>query len=270
MKLTKFGCRLVLFGCSSVFSVLGIVVSIIGIIAGIYYFVLGTQFRHDSLAMGLACVTGVVSIFLPLPFLILWILLKIKTSKQDIPGIEKIAKVYTYLSGSLEIMIASVRIILSIIWLTPFRPPFFYFVYGKVHLVWIDNIIMSLMDVSSLDLDIVVRIIHTPVIIYSATILIFTCLKIHGTRVENNKLLGIYLGFCYALLILYMIVIIILIVTASRVLDYRNGMGFALCFGSLIVSIVFLILDLAFTVILHSIRVDREKTAETENSMKNI
>ena len=266
MKLTRFGCRLVLFGYSSVFSVLGIVVSVIGIIRGIYNIVLGALLRFDSLIMGFYCVTGVAIIILTLPSLNLWILLKIKTSKQDVPGIEKIGKMYSYFSGSLEIMIASVRIMISIIFLTPFRPPLYWTVYGQFHLSWIDFIILSLVELSSP----ISIILPTTVIIYSATCLIFTCVKIHGTRVKNNKLLGIYLVFCYALLIFYIIAFIILIVSASRVLDDRNMGGFALSFALLIASIVYLILDISFTVILHSIRVDRENTAGTENPIENI
>jgi len=266
MKLTRFGCRLVLFGYSSVFSVLGIVVSVIGIIRGIYNIVLGALLRFDSLVMGFYCVTGVAIIILTLPSLNLWILLKIKTSKQDVPGIEKIGKMYSYFSGSLEIMIASVRIMISIIFLTPFRPPLYWTVYGQFHLGWIDFIILSLVELSSP----IFIILPTTVIIYSATCLIFTCVKIHGTRVKNNKLLGTYLVFCYALLIFYIIAFIILIVSASRVLDDRNMGGFALSFALLIASIVYLILDISFTVILHSIRVDRENTAGTENLIENI
>ena len=197
-----------MFGWSSVFSVLGIVASIIGIIGGIFYIVLGTLFSHevDTLTVRMVyCVTGGVLLIFMILNLIMWSVLKIKTSKQDVPGIEKIAKVYTYLSGSLDIMTVSGRIMLSIMWLTSIHP-----FYGLVHLVWIDFTIVSLVDLSSLDLHIVATIIHTTVFIYSAICLIFTCLKIHGTRVENNKLLGIYLGFCYALFILYIILSIVL------------------------------------------------------------
>ena len=137
MKLTIYGFYSGLLRCSSVFSVLGIVVSIMGIIGGIFYIVyFESLFRNDSLMIGLSCAIGGVLIMLMISYLIMWILLKIKSSKQDIPGIEKIAKVYTYLSGSLEIMIASIRIITSIIRLTPFHSPFFHFVFAKVYLVW--------------------------------------------------------------------------------------------------------------------------------------
>ena len=266
MKLTRFGCRLVLFGYSSVFSVLGIVVSVIGIIRGIYNIVLGALLRFDSLIMGFYCVTGVAIIILTLPSLNLWILLKIKTSKQDVPGIEKIGKMYSYFSGSLEIMIASVRIMISIIFLTPFRPPLYWTVYGQFHLSWIDFIILSLVELSSP----ISIILPTTVIIYSATCLIFTCVKIHGTRVKNNKLLGTYLGFRYSLFILHMIALIIASVLAPGVLDGDNVLVLAFGFAALIIDIVYLILDIGLTVILHSIRVDRENTAGTENPIENI
>ena len=43
----------------------------------------------------------------------MWILLKIKTSKQDIFGIERIGKVYSYVSGVLEIISVFLWIILA-------------------------------------------------------------------------------------------------------------------------------------------------------------
>ena len=57
---------------------------------------------------------GGVIIIIMIPYLVMWILLKIKTSKQDIPGMEKIGKVYSYVSGSLEI-IAMIAVIIHIL-----------------------------------------------------------------------------------------------------------------------------------------------------------
>merc|ERR1712179_212823 len=83
-------------------------------------------------------------------------------------------------------------------------------------------------------------------VIYS----VFACLKIHGIRVENNKLIGTYLGFRYGLFALHMIGFIIL--------SLYTGI-FELI--ALIVGGVYFILDIGLTVILHSIRVDKENTA---------
>ena len=94
----------------------------------------------------------------------------------------------------------------------------------------------------------------------SAIFLIFACLKIHGIRVENNKLLGTYLGFRYGLFFLYIIHFFIL-----SILNWSKALEVA----ALIVGIIYFILDIGLTVILQSIRVDRDNTAETENQMKN-
>ena len=85
--------------------------------------------------------------------------------------------------------------------------------------------------------------------------LIFACLKIHGIRVENNKLLGTYLGLRYALFILDMVTFIVCGTTYEA-----EDLVFAL-----ITVIVYFILDIGLIIILHSIRVDRETNARTMN-----
>ena len=169
-----------------------------------------------------------------IPYLIMWILLMIKTKKQDILGLERIGKVYSYVSGSLEIIGAIAQIISSIHYYTqtqPIQPNPFQPTPPPYSSIPIGYIIVS--------------------VIY----LIFACLKIHGIRVENNKLVGIYLGFRHALFVLQIITCIILkIVTTAVTLEYF-----------MIAAIVYFILDIGLTVILHSIRVDRENTARTEN-----
>ena len=95
-------------------------------------------------------------------------------------------------------------------------------------------------------------------IIGSALFFFFACMKIHGIRVQNNKLLGIFLRFRCALFILYMIAFSFW----SAVAGYRRNWT---AIVALIVGKVYFILDISLTVILHSIRVDRENTADTEN-----
>ena len=206
MKLTKYGFRLNLLGFSSFLSVLGILVSIIGIIVGIAIF-----------CAGFYEIGGVVLILI-IPYLILWIILLIKTNKQDIPGIEKIGTVYSYVSCSLEII-------------------------GMIAPITISILGMSGRQGSN----------NIGYIIGSAIYIIFACLKIHAIRVENNKLLGIYLGFRYALFIFNMI--------ASIVLSTLYGQQVVF---TLIPAIVYFILDICLTVIHHSIKVDRENNADTE------
>ena len=75
---------------------------------------------------------------------------------------------------------------------------------------------------------------------------------------EKNKLVGIYLGFRYGIFALHMI---------GFIISSSAFKGSAIIVS--IVSGVYFILDIGLTVILHSIRVDRENTAGTENPMKN-
>jgi len=239
MKLTKYGFRFNLLRSSSFLSVLGIVVSIIGIIGSIACFVMGSIFGSGrsgrelgGYAMVIPNTIGAVLLIIMIPYLAMWILLKIKTSKQDIPGIEKIGKVYSYVSGSLEIIAMIARILFSAWSLSSISS------FG-----WADNLLIGIQSVY---------------IIGAAIYFVFACLKIHGIRVENNKLMGMYLGFRYGLFALHMIGFIILI----------KYTGFLAIIG-LIVGGVYFILDIGLTVILHSIRVDRENTAGTENPMKN-
>ena len=143
MKLTKYGFRLNLLGFSSFLSVLGILVSIIGVIVGIAIFCAGFAGSYEI---------GGVFLILIIPYLILWIILLIKTNKQDIPGIEKIGTVYSYVSCSLEIIGTIAPITISILGMSGRR--------GSNNIGYI---------------------------IGSAIYIIFACLKIHAIRVENNK-----------------------------------------------------------------------------------
>merc|ERR1712226_573526 len=121
----------------------------------------------------------------------MWILLKIKTSKQDIHGIEKIGKVYSYVSGSLEIIAMIARIIISVKTLAAVSS----FLGSSDLLIGIQSVFIG---------------IESVYIIGAVIYFVFACLKIHGIRVENNKLIGIYLGFRYGLFALHMIGFIIL------------------------------------------------------------
>ena len=94
----KFGCNLQRF--SSFLSILGVVVSIIGIIGGYTTIVLG----FESWGGLFYYVTGEALLFLSKLYLAMWIFLMIKTRKQDITGIERIGKLYIYVSGFLEII----------------------------------------------------------------------------------------------------------------------------------------------------------------------
>ena len=228
MMLTKFGFRLNLLGFSTFLSVLGILISIIGEIVG--YVIIWPESRFSRRGEVVPIGVGVALLILMIPNLIMWILLMIKTRKQDIPGIEKIAEIYTYISGTLEIMVAITLIIFSIL---DMCTPYYYRRFGWENIIYI---------------------------ISSAIFVILTCQKIHGVRVQNNKLLGTFLRSRCALFILYMIVF-----SVWSGLDDRNWTAIV----SLIVGKAYFILDIGLIVILHSIRVDRENIGDTENPEEN-
>ena len=232
MKLTKYGFHLNLLGFSSFLSVLGIIVSLIGAIGGLACIIGASQFAKmldededvdvdDKLlvlvVIGTFYFIGVVILLFMIPYLIMWTLLKIKTSKKNFPGIEKIGKVYSYAYGGLEIIVAIALILIAI-----------------------ENPVDEMTGKT------------IGYIIVSAIYLIFTCLKIHGIRVENNKLLGTWLGFRYIFFFLYMITIIVYCIKNDEVVVYI-----------MIAAIIYFILDIGLTLILHSIRVCKENSAET-------
>ena len=231
MKLTKYGFNLTLLRASYILSVLGIVVSIIGLIGSITYFVIGAKTGPGYFVFGGFVIgtkrdgggyfdIGVVLLILTIPYLIMWIFLKIKTSKKNILDIERIGKNYSYVSGSLEIIATLALIIFSAYSLKVYH----------------------------------LRIIYPQIVLLvgSAIYLVFACLKMHGVRVENNKVVEIYLGFRYGLFFLHVIGFIVLSIY-SRDFD-----------SSIFVFTIYFILDIGLTVILHSIRVNRENTARTE------
>ena len=234
MKLTKFGCYLNLQKFSFCLSVVGIVFSIFGIIGGYSAFMRGFLNRRESV---IYYITGAVILTLSMPYLAMWILLKIKTSKKDIPGIERIGKVYCYVSGSMEIIGMIIYI-------------------GLETLIWIFEITRGRYYYRSVTGEILQSCC-------AAVYLIFACLKIHLIRVQKTKLLGTYLGFRYALFFIYMTDIVIFSQSYARDIMMLSIIGLIGC-------IPYFILDLGLTIILHSIRVDRKKTAGIENPLNNI
>ena len=238
MKLTKFGCYLNLQKFSFCLSVFGIVFSIIGIIGGYSAFVKGFLSGRKSV---IYYITGAVILTISMPYLAMWILFKIKTSKKDIPCIEKIGKVYCYMSGSVEIIGMIVYIGMETL-----SPRILY---------WNGNLVTWKLFINRWG---IVEILQS---CCAAVYLIYACLKIYLIKVQKTKLLGIYLGFRYALFFIYMTDIVIFGQT------YTHSDILILSIIGFIGSIPYFILDLGLTVILHSIRVDREKTARIENPL---
>ena len=198
----------------------GIVVSIIGITGGIY----------SAIKMPLA---GVFLLFM-IPYLILWSLLFNKTSIQDIHSIERIGKVYSFVTGALEIIGAIASIITNSKYDIENHE---LYIKNHDYQSYIEN-----------------QYMYRSLIVGSVIYLIMACVKIHGIRVENNELLGTYLGFRYKLFILSMILFIIFIDSAD-----------ILVISVVIAVIILFIKDIGLIVILHSIHSIKQNTARTEN-----
>ena len=101
-------------------SMVGIGASLIGVVGAIAAIVVGTQFTRNQLQPFSSATfygIGATLFILIVPYLAMWILLKVKTNKQDILGIEQIGRVYSYVSGSLEILATLTGMILSIVYL---------------------------------------------------------------------------------------------------------------------------------------------------------
>ena len=234
MKLTKVGCFLNLQPFSCFLSVFGIVFSIIGTIGGYTAFVIGFLISYRSVVYNLI---GVFLIALSMPYLAMWILFKIKTSKQDIPGIERLGKVYIYVSGSIEI-------IGMVVYIGFFIADIVYYASRS----WGRNPYLD-MEIGQ--------------IVCASVYLLFACLKILLIRVEKNKLLGKYLAFRYALFVVYLSCLFMFNTYLREHLKILSIIGL---FG----GIPYLVLDMGLMIILHSIRVDRKKTAGIENPLNNI
>lgn len=223
MKLTKYGFRLNLIAFASGLSVMGIMASSVGIFG--VFVLIGVVSAYPNSLGGLTSTViyaaGPIIIILLVAYLAMWILLIIKTRKQDILGIEQIGKIYSYVSGTLEIMGA---------------------IAGIVESAVIVGIVAGEGDLGLASLGFTIG-----QSVCSTIYLIFACLKIHGIRVKRSKLLGAYIGFRYVFFILYMIGL------AISAHESRNSAWIAI-----IVGFVFFNLDIGLAIILHSIRVDKE------------
>ena len=166
MKLTRFGFRLNLIGFSSFLSVLGIVISLLGIIGGIVVIVIVSDTLLDPTLKIIIISIWSILLLLSIPYLVMWVFLKINTNKRDIKVIETIARIYCYVIGALEIIIAICGVISSVYILSTTY-------WSSIMAVLVGTIV--------------------GLIVY----LFFASLKIHGIRRKQNELFGIYLGFRY-------------------------------------------------------------------------
>ena len=241
IKLSKYGCGLNLIRFSFFLSIFGIVVSTLGTIGGIASIAIATQVDPSREYGGFDIsdplyVTGITFLILMIPYLAMWILLNIKARKRNIASIEKIVKIYSYVSGSMEIMamLFAIGVILfELLHWGPFE--------GIPHIliaVQIGTVIFGLS-------------------IFATIPILVACLKIHGIRLEKNKLLSVYLGFRY---------VILLPTTLSAIMITLFIPAF---WTDLMLGVLFFILDIGLTVILHSIREDRGNFDGIENPFLN-
>ena len=233
IKLTRFGFRLKLIGFSTFLSWFGIVTSLLVFIGGITVI---SVFSSSSMAMYysekvILIPTMSFFIILNIPYLIMWTFLIINTNKRNIDVIESITMVYCYVLGAFEIFVSVGSIVISLI---------------SIEIVSLVN--SNCQDCRLPPQDIAIFIIK---VIVSTVYLIFACLKIHGIRLEKNKLLGIYLCFRY---------ICFIVSQGSLILLARMLHDYTVPIPILVGSTLFFILDLGLHIILHSTRADRAET----------
>lgn len=247
IQLTNYGFRLNLIRFSRFLSIFGIVVSVLEIILsialiGVEVFKLINPEKcppHSDFCplfnliiriIGIS--DGAITAVLFILFLVLFVLLKNKTGARDLPGIEKIAKIYCYVTGSLEIIVLIAFILLYILssWESGFS-----FIAG---LLWTGLGYIGYLGIT--------RIIF---FIIWLVYLVFACLKIHGIRTQKNGMIRTFIIFRYVIFVLIAILDLVSIQTSWR---------------RFITWIFFSILDIGLINILHSIRVDRaNKSTET-------
>ena len=125
IKLTNFGLRLKLIKFSPFLSVLGIVGSVLGLVGGILFIIESWHFygkiseiegygytgdietlEREYLMTSMKYLgSAIVLLILSISYLVMWILLIIKTRKRNINGIQNIARVYCYCSCVVEVVL---------------------------------------------------------------------------------------------------------------------------------------------------------------------
>ena len=113
IQFTRYGFWLNLIRFSTFFSIFGIVVSILEIILSIAVIVVDvvklikpdkssphSTFDLNPINRKIGISDGAITAVLFILFLVLFVLLKNKTGARDLPGIEKITKIYCYVTGA--------------------------------------------------------------------------------------------------------------------------------------------------------------------------
>ena len=164
MKLEKYGLRLKTLGFVSFLAWSGMMFGILGILFSLELLILPTDLvmSYDFLFY----IGGIVGIFTSTTWLGLSVALRKRNVNKDFRGIRRILKIKCFITGSLEIILSILGIIVSIL--------------TAVSVTSDRQIPLELSWFCGLGF-----------LVYLA----FACLKIHGVRTDNNKYINSYIAF---------------------------------------------------------------------------
>ena len=267
MQLTKYGFNRSLIGSTAVLSWLGIVFSVLGILGGVSTAVIGScelkaldwdghlkmpDYTRLSIRYFIVIFAGAVIILSNFFFVLMWIHLKRRTTEKDISRIEETVKIIINCITILEVVVVTLLMAFFLISLSTLElASTEYIDFRETQLIWI------VIDLAGTSEGITSgKIVGLVLGLTLAMIcLIFAFVKIFGIQKEKNKLLEIYIRYCPSLFLLVSIGIVAGAIWVSPIL-----------FSSLMVTvIIFFILDISLTIILHSIRVDNLDINRREN-----
>ena len=268
MRLTKYGFNRSLIGSTAVLSWLGIVSSVLGLLAGVSTVVIGIceikdldwRSMRGNLMMPdlvrlkiryfIIVAAGSVIILSNFIFVLMWIHLKRRTTEKDIFRIEKTAKTISSCITIIEIIVVTILIAFFIISLSTLKLASTEYTNNREsQLIWIvidlaGTSVVTTGKIVGLGLGLTAAITS----LMFAFVKLFGLIQLFGNQTERNKFLEIYIRYRPVLFLLVCLGIIAGAIWVSTIF-----------FCSLLVAvIIFSILDMGLTVILHSIRVARE------------
>ena len=267
MQLTKYGFNRSLIGSTAVLSWLGILSSVLGILGGVSTAVIGicelkARDWEGNLKMPdtrqriryfLVIFAGSVMILSNFMFVLMWIHLKRRTTEKDIFRIEETVKIIINFITILEVIVKTILIAFFLISLSTLQiASTEYIDFRETQLIWIVS------DLAGTSEEITPGKIVGLVFGLTAavTCLMFTFVKIFGIQKEKNKFLEIYIRYCPVLFLLVCMGTVAGAIWVSTIL-------FSFLLATVV--IIFLILDIGLTVILHSIRVGNLDISRREN-----
>lgn len=265
MRLTKYGFNRSLIGSTAVVSWLGIVASVLGILGGVSTVVSGIceikdldwrgnltmpDFVRLKIRYFIVISAGSVIILSNFIFVLMWIHLKRRTTEKDIFRMEKTAKTISSFITTIEIIVVTILIAFFIVSLSTLKLASTEYTNNREsQLIWIVIDLAGTSEVTTgkivgLGLGLTAAITS----LMFAFVKLLGLIQLFGNLTERNKFLEIYIRYRPVLFLLVCLGIIAGAIWVSTIF-----------FCSLLVAfIIFSILDMGLTVILHSIRVARE------------